>query len=113
MGKGQGELNLDYLEDAPTIQQLNEMTDDILLEFGAPWCTHCQLAQPLVQNVLTSHPKLSHIKIYDGKGKLLGRAFKVKLWPTLILLRNGKEIDRLVRPLHMDDIHHLVSQSKY
>lgn len=113
MENGQGELNSGYLEDAPTLQQLSEITGDILLEFGAPWCTHCQLAQSLVRKVLTSHPELAHIKIYDGKGKPLGRAFSVKLWPTLIVLRDGKEIARLVRPLHSDDIHGLVSQSNY
>ena len=39
-----------------------------------------------------------HFKIEDGPGRLLGRSFGVKLWPTLIFLDNGKEVSRLVRP---------------
>ena len=108
MKTGQNEFNLDYSEDAPTLEQVNKMIGDIILEFGAPWCPHCQLAEPIVQKVLKDHPELTHIKLYDGKGKPLGRAFKVKLWPTFILLRNGQEIERLIRPICTDDIHLLL-----
>jgi thioredoxin 1 len=52
-----------------------------------------------------------HIKQYDGKGKPLGRAFNVKLWPTLILLHDGKEMARLVRPMRVDEVFQLVSKA--
>ena len=34
----------------------------------------------------------------DGRGRRLGRTFGVKLWPTLVFLRDGEEIAKLVRP---------------
>jgi len=108
----QNELNTDYLEQAPTSEQLSEMLGNVIVEFGVPECPHCQLTQPMLQTVLSVHPELTHIKIYDGKGKALGRSFNVKLWPTLIFLQDGKEIDRLVRPLNVDEIDQLVMQSK-
>jgi thioredoxin 1 len=39
-----------------------------------------------------------HIKVEDGKGKPLGRSFRVKLWPTLVFLRDGAVVTQLVRP---------------
>jgi len=39
-----------------------------------------------------------HIKVVDASGKPLGRSFGVKLWPTLVFLRDGVEARRLVRP---------------
>ncbi len=33
-----------------------------------------------------------------GAGRRLGRSFRVKLWPTLILLQGGVELGRVVRP---------------
>jgi thioredoxin 1 len=39
-----------------------------------------------------------HIKVEDGPGRPLGRSFRVKLWPTLVFLREGREVARLVRP---------------
>ena len=103
----------DYEEEAFTFEQISELQGDTVLEFGAPWCGHCQAASSAIKEVLTehsltTHSELSHLKIYDGKGKVLGRAFKVKLWPTLILLRDGKEVDRLVRPLRADQVRQLI-----
>jgi thioredoxin 1 len=69
-----------------------------LVEFGTAWCGHCQAVQPALQQALAEHPGLRHLKIEDGKGRPLGRSFRVKLWPTLILLRDGQELARLVRP---------------
>jgi thioredoxin 1 len=53
-----------------------------------------------------------HIKVYDGKGKVLGRQFQIKLWPTLILLHAGEEVARLVRPLQVKEVLELVAHTK-
>lgn len=45
-----------------------------------------------------------HIKVADASGKRLGRSFEVKLWPTLVFLKDGKEQGRLVRPATVDEI---------
>jgi len=103
-------FNPDYEEDAPTLAQVNALDGDAILEFGAPWCGHCQAAEPAVQEVLSEYSELLHIKVYDGKGKRLGRAFRVKLWPTLVLLRDGQEVARLVRPLQADEVCQFVVQ---
>jgi thioredoxin 1 len=47
---------------------------------------------------------VAHYKVEDGPGRPLGRSFRVKLWPTMIFLRDGQEVARLVRPLKADDI---------
>ncbi len=50
------------------------------------------------------HPALRHLKIEDGSGRRLGRSFHIKLWPTLVFLRDGQEVARLVRPTESDPI---------
>ena len=45
-----------------------------------------------------------HVKVEDGPGRRLGRSFGVKLWPTLVFLRDGVEVEKLVRPQGADDI---------
>tara|TARA_R110002012_G_scaffold20531_1_gene72720 strand:- start:628 stop:966 length:339 start_codon:yes stop_codon:yes gene_type:complete len=101
--------NTEYAEETFTFDDLQALPGDTLLDFGAPWCGHCQAARPAIDEVVSEHAGLRHMKIYDGKGKPLGRAFKVKLWPTLILLRAGNEVARLVRPLAPDEVRQLVS----
>jgi thioredoxin 1 len=69
-----------------------------VLEFGADWCGICQAAQRAIGDALSAHAPLRHLKIEDGKGRPLGRSFGVKLWPTLVMLRDGREVARVVRP---------------
>lgn len=109
MQSGVRGFNTEYGEDAPTFEQISGLTGEVLLEFGTPWCEHCRAARPAVSEVLGEHPDLLHIKVYDGKGEPLGRAFAVRRWPTLILLRDGQEISRLVRPTHASEIRQLLA----
>lgn len=82
----------------PARAAVDAMKGAAVLEFGANWCPICQAAQPLIKNALSTYPDVEHIKVEDGKGKPLGRSYKVKLWPTLIFLNDGLEVARLVRP---------------
>lgn len=75
-----------------------------MLEFGTGWCGHCQAAEPLIESALRAHPGVRHLRIEDGRGRRLGRSFGVKLWPTVVFLRDGVEVARLVRPASEHDI---------
>ncbi len=76
----------------------------VLLEFGTDWCGHCKAAQPAIEAALMSRADVTHLKVEDGKGRPLGRSFRVKLWPTLVLLRDGNEVARIVRPIATRDV---------
>lgn len=82
----------------PTREDIDATKGIVALEFGTDWCGFCQGARPLIDRALAAHPTVRHISVEDGKGKRLGRSFGVKLWPTLVLLRDGREIARVVRP---------------
>ena len=96
-----------YRPEAPERSEVDATPGLLLLEFGANWCGHCQAAQPAIREALADQPDLDHRKIEDGPGRRLGRSFRVKLWPTLILLRDGQEIARTVRPATVDDVRTL------
>ena len=84
-----------YAEIEPEIEGLK---GPVLLDFGTNWCGHCRRAQPIVDAAVAKHPRVRHLKVADASGRRLGRAFGVKRWPTLVFLRDGKELARLVRP---------------
>lgn len=82
-----------------------------VLEFGAGWCGYCQGAQRSIEAALSAVPQVRHVKVSDGRGKPLGRSFRVKLWPTLIVLRDGAEVARVVRPRSADEIRDALAQA--
>lgn len=94
----------------PSREEIEGTSGRVLLEFGAPWCGHCQLAAPAVAEALAEFPGIEHIKVEDGPGRPLGRSFRVKLWPTLVALRDGVEIARTVRPEAAEPVRKLLQQ---
>jgi thioredoxin 1 len=97
-------FNPDYTTNEPPRSEIDELDGATLLEFGSSWCGHCRRAAPLVQQAFADHADIRHIKIEDGSGRPLGRSFRVKLWPTLVFLKDGVEMARLIRPRAAGDI---------
>ncbi len=87
-----------YAPQAPARSEIDQLAGAAMLEFGTDWCGFCQRAQPMIAAAFRDHPGVRHIKVEDGSGRPLGRSFGVKLWPTLVFLRDGREVARLVRP---------------
>jgi thioredoxin 1 len=91
-------MSAEYAETEPSRAEIDALQGPAVVEFGSPWCGHCRRARPLIAEALASHPGVRHIKVADASGRPLGRSFGVKLWPTLVFLKDGKELARLVRP---------------
>lgn len=86
----------------PTREEIDQRPGKTLLEFGAEHCPYCLAIQGLLKKQLDAHPDITHIKVEDGKGKPLGRSFRVKLWPTLVFLRDGVAEAQMSRPEESD-----------
>jgi thioredoxin 1 len=82
----------------PTRAEIDRTEGPVVLEFGARWCPYCQALAPKLAGLLRDYPQVQYIRVEDGPGKPLGRSFRVKLWPNLVLLRDGRVIKQLARP---------------
>ena len=87
-----------HLAQPPIRAEVDCFSGATLLEFGTPWCGFCLAAQPHIEQALQGYGAVTHLKVEDGPGQRLGRSYRVKLWPTLVFLRDGQEVARLVRP---------------
>ncbi len=96
---------MEYSENAPSRAEVDAFTGPAVIEFGSNTCGYCLAAQPLIRKAFHGQTALRHIKVADGKGRPLGRSFKVKLWPTLVFLKDGKEMERVVRPVDAHTIY--------
>ncbi|MGI4779295.1 MAG: thioredoxin family protein [Janthinobacterium lividum] len=92
-------MTIPYIPESLTRADVDALRGPTVLDFGTNWCGHCQAAQPLVDQALTAYAEVVHVKVEDGSGRPLGRSYRVKLWPTLVFLKDGVEVARLVRPV--------------
>jgi thioredoxin 1 len=103
-------FNPNYAAVEPVRADVDALPGATVLEFGAPWCGFCTAATPDIAQALDAVPEVRHLRVEDGKGRSLGRSFKVKLWPTLVLLQDGQEVARLVRPQGVEPIRQALRQ---
>jgi thioredoxin 1 len=99
-------MSLPYAAEHPSRAEIDALPGLTLVEFGANWCSICKAARPVIDEAMRSAPSLRHLKLEDARERPLGRSFKVKLWPTLIFMRDGAEVARLVRPENAEAVRH-------
>ena len=97
-------MSTPYDTNQPDRAAIDTIPGVVALEFGTGWCGFCKAAEPIIAAALNAQPAVRHIKVEDGPGRPLGRSFRVKLWPTVIVLKDGKEVARVVRPAASEDV---------
>lgn len=87
--------NILVLSDNNFAQKLKGKT--VLVDFWAEWCMPCKMMLPILNDLSADLPKGYHVAKLDvDKHQRTAQKYAVKSIPTLILFRNGKEIDRFV-----------------
>lgn len=104
-------MTLGYLEEQPTREEIDATSGLVALEFGQNWCGYCRAAAPALNEALGNRSDIRRIQVADGKGLPLGRSFQVKLWPTMVLLRDGVEVGRVVRPMGRKDVEEVLDRA--
>jgi len=63
-----------------------------LVDFSAQWCVYCKMLKP----VLSELDKIWIGEVDGDKSPSLARKFNVSGYPTIVFLKDGKEVDRLI-----------------
>ena len=91
-------MNFQQTLPEPARAEVDAWGGPAVIEFGSQGCGICRAAQPAIEAARVAYPRLPYTRVEDGPGRPLGRSFRVKLWPTLVFMLDGRETARLVRP---------------
>jgi len=69
----------------------------VIIDFGATWCGPCKLLEPRLETVSRSfRKKINFFKMDLDESPLTAKMMGVSTVPTVILLKDGVEVDRFV-----------------
>ena len=68
----------------------------VLVDFWAVWCGPCQMMAPILHELETEMPDVQIGKVNVDEQIDLARQFRVVSIPTLIIFKNGQEVQRMV-----------------
>ncbi len=89
--------NVKLVSRAQFESELAETNRAVVVDFYATWCGPCQRLSPILDELagpLTN--RINFLKVDVDESPELSQCYGVEGVPTLVFLRNGKEVDRLV-----------------
>jgi thioredoxin 1 len=88
----------------PTAREIEEHEFDAtvrperltVVDFSASWCGPCRRLEPILGELAAELPDVDFLKVDADRSQQLAIRYGVQAVPTLLVLRSGQVVDRLV-----------------
>ncbi len=100
------ELDIDTIDDV-----LVNSDTPIIIDFWAPWCGPCKMMAPTFSSVASNYAvKTLFTKVNTENEPQLGSRFNIRSIPTLIIFKDGKEVERVSGALDSSNLTNFVNK---
>ncbi len=76
----------------------------VLLDFWASWCGPCRMIGPIIDEIATEHAEIKVGKVNVDEQPELANAFRIMSIPTVVVIKNGKIVNKAVGVRPKDEI---------
>ncbi len=77
-------------------KEVIESDKPVLIDFFATWCGPCKMVSPVVDEIANERPDIKVCKLDVDKNLDLARTFQVMSVPTLVAMKNGEIINKII-----------------
>ncbi|MGI8824254.1 MAG: thioredoxin [Chloroflexota bacterium] len=85
------------ISDASFANEVTSASQPVLVDFWAAWCGPCRMIAPILENLAEEYSSsLKITKLDVDQNPQVSMQFGVQSIPTMILFKDGKEVERIV-----------------
>ena len=77
-------------------EEVKNSEKTVLIDFYADWCGPCRMVAPIVSEIAEENPQYLICKVNVDDEPELAQAFGVMSIPTLVVMKDGKEVNKMV-----------------
>ncbi len=90
-------MELIHLNSENFDESINEKDTPVLVDFFATWCGPCRMLAPILEDVSSElEGKAKVYKVDIDECMDIAKRFGIMSVPTMIIFKEGKEVDRLI-----------------
>lgn len=89
-------------------QEVLKSEKTVLIDFYATWCGPCKMLSPIVEEIAEENEDIKVVKIDIDKEQDIAVEYEIMSIPTLVVIKDGQEVNRSVGVIGKSDILELV-----
>ena len=80
----------------------------VLLDFYADWCGPCKMLSPIIDEIAEENSEIKVVKVNVDDSQDLAMKYQVMSIPTLVVIKNGEEVNRSVGLIDKSQVLNLI-----
>jgi len=93
-------------------QEVKESNIPVLVDFWASWCGPCRMVAPVIDELANDFDgRIKVGKVNVDEQRELAMQYKVMSIPTIILFKNGEEVDKIVGVRSKQDFANMIEKN--
>ena len=90
-------------------KEVLEESKTVVIDFYADWCGPCKMLAPVLEEIAKENTNTKFVKINVDDAQDLAMEYNVMSIPTLVVIKNGKEVNRVVGLVNKSELMGIIN----